>query len=102
MPRASANPGEGQTGELPSEPHYELLPQRYFGPEEQVFRWVTGISIVCAYLGSVGATFCLIYLVAFGEASLPTSFMHWLGATMLAELAPLFLWLTRFVWLRLE
>lgn len=67
-------------------------------PERRVFRWVTGIGAVLAYLGAVVATYTLIFLVALGEASLPTAFMHWLGAAVLAELAPIFAYLTRMVW----
>jgi len=83
----------------PSQPRRQLLPLlSFFSPAAEVFRWVTGVCIVCVYVGSVGATWCLIYLAAFGEVSLPSSFMQWLGATTLAELAPLFALLVNIVW----
>ena len=67
-------------------------------PQAALFRNLTGVVIILAYLGSVVATYTLIYLVAFGEASLSSSFMQWLGAIAFSEIGPLIVLLTRIVW----
>ena len=61
-------------------------------------RSATSWTIILLYGASVALTWTLVYLVAFGVATMEASFLQWLGGAILAELAPAFVLLLRNVW----